>query len=165
MPCIGGRIESIPVLYEEFDYPLGIKNYKTLFNKKFDFEEYKKIRFIYYVGSLECEVITHTIIPNAAHNDQEAYNLAQENALYKTAKGMRNVQKQMILFAFNKMQKIQIDKVNPYSVEDLKKIHGILTFLIEKDAGKFRNHGECIRDGDRIIFVAPPQNMVNPLMN
>lgn len=59
----------------------------------------------------------------------------------------------------------QIDKVNPYSVEDLKKIHGILTFLIEKDAGKFRNHGECVRDGDRIIFVAPPQNMVNPLMN
>ena len=59
----------------------------------------------------------------------------------------------------------QIDKVNPYSVEDLKKIHGILTFLIEKDAGKFRNHGECVRDGDRIIFVAPPKNMVNSLMN
>ena len=59
----------------------------------------------------------------------------------------------------------QIDKVNPYSVEDLKKIHGILTFLVEKDAGKFRNHGECVRDGDRIIFVAPPENMVNPLMN
>ena len=59
----------------------------------------------------------------------------------------------------------QIDKVNPYSVEDLKKIHGILTFLIEKDAGKFRNHGECVRDGDRIIFVAPPENMVKPLMN
>ena len=59
----------------------------------------------------------------------------------------------------------QIDKVNPYSIEDLKKIHGILTFLIEKDAGKYRNHGECVRDGDRIIFVAPPENMVNPLMN
>lgn len=59
----------------------------------------------------------------------------------------------------------QIDKINPYSVEDLKKIHKILTFLIEKDAGKFRNHGECVRDGERIIFVAPPENMVNPLMN
>lgn len=58
----------------------------------------------------------------------------------------------------------QIDKVNPYSVEDLKKIHGILTFLIEKNAGEFRNHGECVRDGDRIIFVAPPENMVTPLM-
>lgn len=59
----------------------------------------------------------------------------------------------------------QIDKINPYSVEDLKKVHKILTFLIEKDAGKFRNHGECVRDGERIIFVAPPENMVNPLMN
>ncbi len=59
----------------------------------------------------------------------------------------------------------QIDKVNPYSVEDLKEIHRILTFLIKKDAGKFRNHGECVRDGDRIIFVAPPENMVNILMN
>lgn len=58
----------------------------------------------------------------------------------------------------------QIDKVNLYSVEDLKKIHGILTFLIEKNAGEFRNHGECVRDGDRIIFVAPPENMVAPLM-
>lgn len=59
----------------------------------------------------------------------------------------------------------QIDKINPYSVEDLKKIHKTLTSLIEKDAGKFRNHGECVRDGERIIFVAPPENMVNPLMN
>ena len=59
----------------------------------------------------------------------------------------------------------QIDKINPYYVEDLKKVHKILTFLIEKDAGKFRNHGECVRDGEKIIFVAPPENMVNPLMN
>ena len=59
----------------------------------------------------------------------------------------------------------EIDKVHPYSIEDLKKIHGILTFLVEKDAGKFRNHGEGVRDGDKIIFVAPPENMVNPLMN
>lgn len=32
----------------------------------------------------------------------------------------------------------QIDKVNPYSVDNLKKIHKISTFLIEKNAGKFR---------------------------
>lgn len=59
----------------------------------------------------------------------------------------------------------QIDKVDPYLVDDLKKIHETLTFLIEKDAGKFRNHGECVRDGEKIIFIAPPQNMVEPLMN
>lgn len=59
----------------------------------------------------------------------------------------------------------QIDKVNPYSVEDLKKIHGILTFLIEKDAGKFRNHGEAVYDGDVEIFIAPPHQLVPSLMD
>ena len=59
----------------------------------------------------------------------------------------------------------QIDKVNPYSVDDLKKIHGILTFLIEKDAGKFRNHGEAVYDGDIQIFMAPPYKMVPTLID
>ena len=59
----------------------------------------------------------------------------------------------------------QIDKINPYSIQDLKKIHGILTFLIEKDAGKFRNHGEAVYDGDIQIFIAPPHKMVPTLMD
>ncbi len=59
----------------------------------------------------------------------------------------------------------QIDKVNPYSVDDLKKIHGILTFLIEKDAGKFRNHGEAVYDGNIQIFMAPPHKIVPTLMD
>ena len=58
----------------------------------------------------------------------------------------------------------EIDKVNPYSVEDLKKIHGILTFAIEDDSGKFRNHGEAVYDGDIQIFMAPPHRMVPTLM-
>ena len=59
----------------------------------------------------------------------------------------------------------QIEKVNPYSVEDLKKIHGILTLLIETDAGKFRNHGEAVYDEDVQIFMAPPYTMVPNLMD
>ena len=59
----------------------------------------------------------------------------------------------------------QIDKINPYSVDDLKKIHGILTVLIEKDAGKFRNHGEAVYDGNIQIFMAPPHKMVPTLMD
>lgn len=59
----------------------------------------------------------------------------------------------------------QIDKMNPYSVEDLKKIHGILTFLIEKDSGKFRNHGEAVYDGDVEIFMAPSHKMVPTLID
>ena len=49
-----------------------------------------------------------------------------------------------------------IDKVDPYSLDDLKKIHGIMTFLIEDDAGKFRNHGEGVYEGEKCIFMAPP---------
>lgn len=59
----------------------------------------------------------------------------------------------------------EIDNVNPYSVEDLKKIQGILTFAIEGDSGKFRNHGEAVYDGDIQIFMAPPHTMVPILMD
>ena len=59
----------------------------------------------------------------------------------------------------------ELDNVNPYSVKDLKKIHGILTFLIEDDAGKFRNHGEQVKDGNRTIFVAPSEKMVPRLID
>ena len=59
----------------------------------------------------------------------------------------------------------EIDKVNPYSVEDLKKIQGILTFAIEDDSGKFRNHGEAVYDGNIQIFMAPPHTMVPSLMD
>ena len=59
----------------------------------------------------------------------------------------------------------KIDKINPYSVEDIKKIHGILTFMIEKDAGKFRNHGEAVYDGDVQIFMCPSYKLVPNLMD
>ena len=59
----------------------------------------------------------------------------------------------------------EINNVNPYSVEDLKKIQGILTFAIEDDNGKFRNHGEAVYDGDVQIFMAPPHTMVPILMD
>lgn len=55
--------------------------------------------------------------------------------------------------------------MNPYSVEDLKKIHGILTFLIEKDAGNYRNHAEGVYDGDMCIFKCPPHRLVPSLMD
>ena len=58
-----------------------------------------------------------------------------------------------------------IDKLNPYSVEDLKNVHKMLTFLIEEDAGKFRNHGEAVYDGDVEIFMAPPHKLVPSLMD
>lgn len=106
--CIGGASGSIPIPNSDLDYPLGIKNYEELFGKKFDIQEYKKITFDYYVGSLECE----TKIPNTAHNDREAFKLAQKNPLYKNARGNRFVQEQIILSTFNKMKQRDISKEN-----------------------------------------------------
>ncbi len=58
----------------------------------------------------------------------------------------------------------ELKNINPYSIEDLKRMHSIMTFLTVQDSGKFRNHGEAVYDGDKMIFMAPPENMVCPLM-
>ena len=174
--CIGGASGSIPIPTLDLDYPLGIKNYEELFGKKFDIEEYKKITFDYYVGSLECETksldrtdengnlapmhdmsyfdrsvptdigeahrkslgydmfdrakntveilrniginISHTIIPNIAHNDREAFKLASKNPLYKNARGIRFAQEQIILSTFNKMKQRDISKENSDTLID-----------------------------------------------
>lgn len=57
-----------------------------------------------------------------------------------------------------------IDQFDCYREEDLKKAHKILTNLIQADAGKYRNHGEGVYDGDKLIFMAPGANMVPSLM-
>ena len=56
------------------------------------------------------------------------------------------------------------DKFDCYSEEDLLRAHGILTNLIDEESRKYRNHGEGVFDGDKVIFVAPPENMVPTLM-
>ena len=57
-----------------------------------------------------------------------------------------------------------VDKLNCYSEKDLLLAHSVLTYLIDEESGKYRNHGEGVFDGDKIIFVAPPENMVPTLM-
>lgn len=57
-----------------------------------------------------------------------------------------------------------ISKIDPYSIEDLKKIHGIMTFLTVEDSGKFRMGREGVFDGDKCIFVCPPPEVVNSLI-
>ena len=56
------------------------------------------------------------------------------------------------------------DKFDCYSEEDLLLAHNVLTYLIDEESGKYRNHGEGVFDGDKVIFVAPPENMVPTLM-
>ena len=57
------------------------------------------------------------------------------------------------------------EEFDGYSESDLLKAHSILTNLIEEDAGKYRNHGEGVFDGEKVIFVAPPEKMVPTLMH
>jgi pimeloyl-ACP methyl ester carboxylesterase len=51
--CIGGAAGSVPIPISDIGYPIGIGDYEKLFGKKFDFEEYRKINFAYYVGEHE----------------------------------------------------------------------------------------------------------------
>ena len=57
-----------------------------------------------------------------------------------------------------------IGKVNPYSLDDLKKVQGIMEYLLKDDAGRFRDGDEGVFNGDTCIFMAPPPQFVHSLM-
>lgn len=57
-----------------------------------------------------------------------------------------------------------IKEFDGYCEKDLLKAHGIMTYLIDEESGKYRTHSEGVSDGKRVIFIAPPQNMVPQLM-
>lgn len=59
----------------------------------------------------------------------------------------------------------KIPEIDPFSIEDLKKLHGIMTYRIIDESGKFRKGNEGVFSGDKCIFIAPPPEMVNELMN
>lgn len=58
-----------------------------------------------------------------------------------------------------------IKEFNPYSENDSLKAHEIIMFLTVKESGKYRNHAEGVFDGDKVIFVAPPADLVPQLMH
>ena len=51
-----------------------------------------------------------------------------------------------------------------FKEKDLLKAHGVLTHSVNEESGIYRNHGEGVFDGDKVVFVAPPENMVPGLM-
>ena len=56
--------------------------------------------------------------------------------------------------------------INPYSIDDLKKVHGVMTFLVEEVSGEFRTSSEGVFDDNgNCIFVCPPGDRVNSLMH
>ena len=58
-----------------------------------------------------------------------------------------------------------LNDIDPYSINELKKVHGIMTYLTVDESGEFRKGAEGVFDGDKCIFVCPPPEMVNKLMN
>ena len=59
----------------------------------------------------------------------------------------------------------KIGKIKPWSVKDLKRVHGIMTHYTVKESGDFRKGEEGVFSGDQCIFVAPPPDKVPMLMN
>lgn len=57
-----------------------------------------------------------------------------------------------------------IKEVSPYSIKDLLKVHGVMTYLTLDESGVYRSSGEGVFDGDKCIFMAPPQDRVPGLM-
>ena len=58
----------------------------------------------------------------------------------------------------------RFSEIDPYSIEDLKKFHGILTKYVVDESGVFRHGEEGVFNGDQCIFMAPPARLVPELM-
>ena len=58
-----------------------------------------------------------------------------------------------------------IPEIDPYSLDDLLKLHGIMTRYLINQSGMFRLGDEGVFDGDRCIFMAPSPAFVANLMN
>lgn len=70
---------------------------------------------------------------------------------------------QEVLNAYNAYE--MINKVNPYSIKDLKKIHGIITYKTVELSGIFRTGNEGVFDTNgNCIHVCPPPEQVDFLM-
>lgn len=58
-----------------------------------------------------------------------------------------------------------VSEINPYSIKDLKKYHGIMTKYVVEESGDFRLGEEGVFNGDRCIFMAPPARLVPKFMD
>lgn len=58
----------------------------------------------------------------------------------------------------------ELSNINPYSIPELKRVHGIMTKDLVEESGVFRSGDEGVFDGEKVIFVAPPPRNVSALM-
>ena len=55
-------------------------------------------------------------------------------------------------------------KLNPYSIDDLLKAHKMMMEGLISENGKFRSGGVGVFDGDTLIHMAPPAELVSSEM-
>ena len=58
----------------------------------------------------------------------------------------------------------EIGTFDPFSLDELKRLHGVMTYLTVDESGTFRRGEEGVFDGDRCIFMAPPAHLVHGQM-
>lgn len=58
----------------------------------------------------------------------------------------------------------KLPNIDPFELEELKRVHGIMTKGLVSESGEFRKGGEGVFKGDRCIFIAPPADIVPTLM-
>ncbi len=56
-------------------------------------------------------------------------------------------------------------EIEPYSIDNLKFFHGIMTKYVVEESGDFRRGEEGVFNGDECIFMAPPAQLVPQLMD
>ena len=58
----------------------------------------------------------------------------------------------------------QLDAIDPYSLDDLLRLHGVMTHMTVEESGAFRSVGEGVYRDGVCIHIAPPPDMVPSLM-
>lgn len=58
----------------------------------------------------------------------------------------------------------KLSEINPYDMDELKKMHGIMTKYLVNESGEFRKGEEGVFNGETCIFMAPPARLVPKLM-
>ncbi len=57
-----------------------------------------------------------------------------------------------------------LPRINPFDINELKRLHGIMTKYLVDESGEFRGGEEGVFSGDKCVFMAPPAKMVPVLM-
>ncbi len=97
----------------------------------------------------------------AIESNSLSYNQVRDVINGKTVIGpQREIQEVKNAFEAYEMMEL----FSPCDETDLIKAHAIFMKCLDDDDGAYRNHGEGVYDGKKLIFMAPPARLVPTLM-